>query len=568
MGRASNPLLGAEGGTEARRRILATGWPLSNIPADADAYTLQCLRIYDVVRQSGVPNFLHARIPLPHNLNMEAWSTYLQGYSDVSLVEFLTYGWPVGFDAHNPIETTFENHASACRYPTHVDAYIATEVSERAMVGPFRQPPFWPWVHVNPLMTREKKNSSQRRVILDLSWPHQASVNQGTPLDTYMGEAFKLRLPTTDDLASVIACLGRGAYLWGLDLSRCYRQWRADPLDWPLLGITWGGQYYVDVSIAFGLRHGASFAQRVSTAFCDILAQDSFNALSYIDDFLGAEATASQADQAFRRAIQLAGELGLQLAEDKSTPPTTAITWIGVLFDTVAMEMSIPPAVLVATRELVVEWSGRTRATRHDLQVLLGRLFHAAKCSPPARLFVGRMLHTLRQAPLQGTTPLSDSFRLDLQWFVEFLPTYNGVQFIIPDRPAAHLFVYTNPVTLRAVWEDNLVEGSLPEALRARNRLLASKEIFTIFVALQLWGEQWAGRELHVHSAASQRVVVLVHGRSRDLGVMHIARGIWLITARRDIVLKPRDNSEVFASSNNFDKCAIPATALDYLSDY
>jgi hypothetical protein len=136
-------------------------------------------------------------------------------------------------------------------------------------------------------MTREKKNSPLRRVILDMSWPHHASVNQGTPLDVYLGEPFKLRLPTVDDLAQIIAYFGPGAVMWSLDLSRCYRQWRADPLDWPLLGIQWDCKFYIDVAIAFGLCHGASFAQRVSTAVCDILATESYTALSYIDDFLG-----------------------------------------------------------------------------------------------------------------------------------------------------------------------------------------------------------------------------------------------------------------------------------------
>jgi hypothetical protein len=148
-------------------RILGTGWPLSNIPPQADAYTQECLRIYDIVRSTGVPNFLSARVPLPHNLNIAAWRSYLQGYSDVALVDFLAFGWPVGFDPAYPLVTTFENHASATKFSSHVDRYLQQEVAERAMVGPLSQPPFWPWVHTNPIMTREKKQSALRRVILD-----------------------------------------------------------------------------------------------------------------------------------------------------------------------------------------------------------------------------------------------------------------------------------------------------------------------------------------------------------------------------------------------------------------
>jgi hypothetical protein len=141
--------------------------------------------------------------------------------------------------------------------------------------------------------------------------------------------------------------------MWSLDLSRCYRQWRADPLDWPLLGLTWSGSYYIDISIAFGLRHGAAFAQRVSTAVCDILARDSHTALAYIDDFLGTEKSYAEADVAYTRAVGLFHELGLEQAASKSVAPTTSITWIGVAFDSEAMEMSIPPQVLTDTKDLV-----------------------------------------------------------------------------------------------------------------------------------------------------------------------------------------------------------------------
>jgi hypothetical protein len=76
----------AESEKALTRRVLATGWPLSNHTAASDPDMTECLRIYDVVRSTGVPNFLKARLPLPHSLNIPAWTSYLKGHSDVSLV--------------------------------------------------------------------------------------------------------------------------------------------------------------------------------------------------------------------------------------------------------------------------------------------------------------------------------------------------------------------------------------------------------------------------------------------------------------------------------------------------
>jgi hypothetical protein len=178
------------------------------------------------------------------------------------------------------------------------------------------------------------------------------------------------------------------------------------------------------------------------------------------------------------------------------------------------------------------------------------------------------MLHTLRGAPLQGTTPLPVSFRKDLAWFKEFLPTYNGVQLIIPARPIAQLVIHTTVTTLRAVWEDQVVEGVLPDGIRVRGRLLATKELFTIFVALTLWGEFWAGKELHINTTAAARVAVLIHGKSRDLAVLHIARGVWMCTARLDITLKTKDIDMVRECIEGVEKWAIPHAALTLLHDF
>jgi hypothetical protein len=232
--------------------ILTTGWPLSVITSTTDQQTLQCFRIYDSVRASGVPNFLSARLSLPHALNIPKWRWYLHNYEDISLVDFLDYGFPVGFDAQCPLSPTYNNHSSATSYPDHVQFYLDTECQAGAMLGPFTAPPFWPWLHISPLMTRDKKHSTHRRAIVDLSWPHEASVNGGTPLETYLSEPYKLHLPTAEDLAVVIAHFGPGCGLWARDLRRAYRQWRIDPLDWPLMGIKVEGLFYLDTAVAFG----------------------------------------------------------------------------------------------------------------------------------------------------------------------------------------------------------------------------------------------------------------------------------------------------------------------------
>ena len=99
-------------------------------------------------------------------------------------------------------------------------------------------------------MTRDKPDGSGKRVIIDLSFPEDSSVNSGI----YKDATPAYKLPTPLDLAEHMLQAGRGAYLWKSDLSRAYRQLRIDPLDYPLLGIKHNGSYFVDICPSFGCR--------------------------------------------------------------------------------------------------------------------------------------------------------------------------------------------------------------------------------------------------------------------------------------------------------------------------
>ena len=97
-------------------------------------------------------------------------------------------------------------------------------------------------------MTREKRDSQDRRVILDLSFPIPTSVNCYIPKNAMEGSDFKLRLPNPQAFAAKIRELGVGTLMYKVDLSRAYRQLRSDPFDWAFLGINWQDKDYIDVA--------------------------------------------------------------------------------------------------------------------------------------------------------------------------------------------------------------------------------------------------------------------------------------------------------------------------------
>lgn len=112
----------------------------------------------------------------------------LKGYHDEQICGYLDYGWPISYTGVKPPTPVENNHKSALDYAEHIDAFLQKECAMGAMIGPFSKPPFEPWFQVSPLMTRPKKDSLKRRVIIDLSFPEGEGANDGIAKNVYEGE--------------------------------------------------------------------------------------------------------------------------------------------------------------------------------------------------------------------------------------------------------------------------------------------------------------------------------------------------------------------------------------------
>ena len=134
----------------------------------------------------------------------------LQGYWDTQLIHLLEYGFPLDFNRNSHLSSDSNNHKSAVEFPEDVNAYLQEELKFGAILGPFKPHPIDD-AHFSPFMTRKESGSDKRRVIIDLSWPKGASVNDGIHKDSYLATDFCLMFPTVDHITQEF---GRGCQLW------------------------------------------------------------------------------------------------------------------------------------------------------------------------------------------------------------------------------------------------------------------------------------------------------------------------------------------------------------------
>ena len=159
-------------------------------------------------------------------------------------------------------------------------------------------------------MTRHK-DTPFRRVIIDLSWPHGYSVNDGISRTEYIDGPMMISLSTPDDMERAVVRAGRGSFLYKTDLSRGYRQLRVDLLDWPYLSFRHGSHCFMDICPPFGLRSSTMAMQRVSEAIVHLHGRRGYLSRAYIDDYGGVEGTEHKAGEALSALQTIMDDLGM-----------------------------------------------------------------------------------------------------------------------------------------------------------------------------------------------------------------------------------------------------------------
>ena len=416
------------------RHFVANNWPVISGEKWLDFANYG--KIYEIVRHTALPNFLAARVTIPSRLNLAEWRAALMGYHDNTLADQLEFGFPSNYSKSCIPVPSYQNHREKPEYQTHIKQYIEKECRLGALLGPFAVPPFTPWSHCSPMMTREKATPDKRRVIVDLSYPAGYSVNAGIPRREFLGEPLLYSLPTVSMVGDRLRTLGHGSYIWAADVSRAYRQLRADPLAAPLYGITFGGSFYVDIALPFGCRSSGASCVRMTSALLWMLKKLGFHGLVYVDDFIGVEGSYLDAMKAFDAFLEICKRLSIDLSPDKCQPPTMKLVWLGFYLNSDDMTIAIPAHKLHTTVAEAEAWLTRPRATRRALQQLVGRLVHICSCVKPGRRFISRILNALSRAHFTQVVDVDQDLVRDVTWFVRYARYSNGVTILPPpERP-------------------------------------------------------------------------------------------------------------------------------------
>ncbi|CAG2238307.1 unnamed protein product [Mytilus edulis] len=152
---------------------------------------------------------------------------------------------------------------------------------------------------------------------------------------------------------------------------------QVSPSDFDQLGFIFDGKYYFDRCLPQGASISCSLFEKFSTALHWVteLTSGNSNILHYLDDFLfGGEANSPTCQETLETFKKICSDWGVPLAEDKTVQPTEILTFLGIEFDTLKMEMRLPGEKLTNLKQTLQLFLHSKKVTLRQLQSLIGCL--------------------------------------------------------------------------------------------------------------------------------------------------------------------------------------------------
>ena len=180
------------------------------------------------------------------------------------------------------------------------------------------------------------------------------------------------------------------------------------------------------------------------------------------------------------------------------------------------------------------------KCTKRELLSLIGKLSFAAKVVQPDRIFLCRLIDsstTVRE--LRHHISINREAQRDIEWWLEFLPTWN-VQSIILEQnwtasPDLELKTDASTVGYGALYKTHWFYGSWSEQFASDS--IPWKELFTIYAACFVWGPTWRGKKVLLHTDNEAATFLWDRKSTKCSHLMQVVRKMYLVATKNEFAI-------------------------------
>lgn len=451
-------------------------------------------------------------------------------------MQYLCTGLKHGFDTKvNKLDLPTrecKNLLSAMKQPESVDELIRSETGKGFLKGPFESPPFDTY-RVSPIGIAEGKYSKKKRLIVDLSSPHDDPLHESIN-DLIDKEQCSLTYVKIDDAIKIIRDYGKGAIMCKTDISDAFKLIPIHPSQWHLFCIKWRGYYYFYVRLCFGCRSSPKIFDTLSEAICWI-ALNNYNIkviLHLLDDFLTIDRPEADGDRTMALLSLIFNALRIPIAIHKTQGPAMVLEYLGIILDSWELSARLPQNKLERIARLIAELLKKKSCSKRELLQLLGHFNFAARVIMVGRSFVSYLIKlstTVKE--LHHFVHLDANCRLDLNMWLQFLREWNGVSFFHDSHFTAteSLLLFTDASLLGfgGYYNGHWFSSEWPTEYQESEQStfsMAFRELYPIVVAAICWGNSWTSKKILFKCDNLATVHIINKGRSKCLKIMNLMR--------------------------------------------
>ena len=381
------------------------------------------------------------------------------------------------------------------------------------MYGSFKSPPFQN-CRVSPLGVATGKYSDKKRLILDLSSPHNdtcVSVN-----DMIDKTDCSMSYVKIDNAMCIILKCGKGSKLCKFDISDAFKIFPYKPSQWPLFCFKWDYMYYFHARLTFGCCSSPRLFDTISQAVCYIAERNYKvkHVLHLLDDFLTIDHPDDNGEMTMALMMTILIRLNIPIAKHKTFGPVTCLENLGIILDSVRMEARLPTVKVEWICDFIHKLLNKSTCTnkgnnkitelrKRELLQLLGHSNFASRVILPGRSFVSYLIDlstTVKE--LTDFVHLSKEYKTDLEFWLRFLSDWNGVT-MFHDCEFTNIFdmeLFTDAAStlgFGGYYHGKYFYSTWPVdlPLLTDNFSLAFLELYAIVVAALLWGQSGHAKE-------------------------------------------------------------------------
>lgn len=485
-------------------------------------------------------------VSINHQLNVDMIESVLSDHPDQefasTVIDYAKHGVPIGYEGPRTHRVS-ANWPSSTKFSKAVEETIRNDALKGRKIGPFAHPPFDTFVG-SPLGAFPKRSSNKVRVIHDLSWPPGNSVNDG------IGEDCSLVYISMDNIVKLVRDKGKDALMAKLDLEDAYKHIHVRPEDWDLLGSTWivsdngiqTKQYWFDTVLPFGLRS----APHRFNLFADALEYGMFkNGTSvcthYLDDYFTCESKASPAcGQNLEIMLKTCADFGFAVQPTKVVGPSTQLEYLGIVIDSHEMQLKISDKRLAEIMTELQKWGTKRTCTKRQLLSIIGKLSFVSRVVKSSRTFIRRMIDLSKRAKyLHHHLRLNNECRKDIDWWINYLPTWNGVSFFYEVNWSSNvdleLWTDASNMGIGAYYRGQWISQPFTGVFEQFSEYSINwRELFAIVVAAATWGHQLMCKRVLFYCDNQAVVTILQKGTSPDCNIMSLVRTLFYVCAKHN----------------------------------